>query len=392
MKLSVLAIALVAVFGSTLACADEPAVGSGELVVLAPDSTAAPSGPASQADASNSSTTSSTSPSEPNASSVAPASSAAPVAPAAADPAPTAVPALSSTPTVPDAAAPAPKRKSARAQAKSVAAKVATTKPATTKPRVDPPSPGTNQTPIDEGTRVRTEIERTEPVLRAVHAKVLRSFNKKAREEFEKAATLQRDARDALSQNLYARSERLTQESRTLAREIAVHLGPPQDDPDYVAMTLDRTDDAIGRAREVLKAAGGEAEQDRLTALERRQKDARRLQKDGSTRDAYAATRDVRDGILTLLRDCDDLPVPAETAEKALKRATRALEQAKGELGERPTIAAEKLARDARAQMEKARAAYARKNYRDTLLHSKLVERDLELAVSAQRSATNRSG
>jgi len=386
MKLSVLAIASVAVFVSTLACADEPAVGNGELFVLAPDSTAAPSVPASQADASNSS---STPPPEANASSVAPTS---PAAPAAADPASTAVPALSATTAVPEAPTPAPKRKSARAQTKSTPAKAPTTKPATTKPRVDPPSPGTNQTPIDEGTRVRTEIERTEPVLRAVHAKVLRSFNKKAREEFEKAATLQRDARDALSQSLYARSERLTQESRTLAREIAVHLGPPQDDPDYVSMTLDRTDDAIGRAREVLKDAGGEAEQDRLTALERRQKEARRLQKDGSTRDAFAATRDVRDGILTLLRDCDDLPVPAETAEKALKRATRALEQAKGELGERPTIAAEKLARDARVQMDKARAAYARKNYRDTLLHSKLVERDLELAVSAQRSATNRSG
>lgn len=247
-------------------------------------------------------------------------------------------------------------------------------------------------TQLDEGARVSQSIERTEVVLRSVRAKVVRSFNKKAREEFETALRLQRESREALAQTLFARADRLTQESRSLAREIAVHLGPPQDDPDYVAMTLGRTDDAIGRAKEVLSGSGGSEERNRLQSLERRQKEARRLLKDGSTRDAYAATREVRDGVLTLLRDCDDLPVPAETAERALKRASRALDQAKGELGERPNKSAEKLARDARSQMEKARGAYARKNYRDTLLYSKLVERDLELAVNAQRGSTSRTG
>ena len=55
-------------------------------------------------------------------------------------------------------------------------------------------------------------------------------------------------------------------------------------------------------------------------------------------------------------------------------------------------MTATRLSREARAQMAKAKAAFARKNYRDTLLHSKLVERNLELAVSAQRSATNHNG
>lgn len=251
------------------------------------------------------------------------------------------------------------------------------------KPAVKPP---------DEGVRARQELERTEPILRSVKAKVVRSFNKKAREEFVTATTRQREAREALGENLYARAERLTMEARGIAREIAVHLGPPEDDADYVSMTLDRTDDALGRAREVLREAGTAPDRKRLTALERRQKDARRLYKDGSTRRAYASTREVRDGVLALLRECDDLPVREETAEKALKRASRSLEQAKGELGERLNAAAERLAREARAQMVKARVAFARKNYRDTLLHSKLVERNLELAVSAQRSATNRSG
>ncbi|HEY6571935.1 MAG TPA: hypothetical protein VI198_01350, partial [Candidatus Eisenbacteria bacterium] len=245
---------------------------------------------------------------------------------------------------------------------------------------------------VDERARASREVERTEPVLRSVKAKVVRSFNKKAREEFEAAIAHQRDARQALGENLFARAERLTLEARDMARTIAVHIGPPEDDPDYVSMTLDRTDDALHRANEVLRDAGEEPERNRLAALERRQKEARRLHKDGSTRRAYASTREVRDGVLTLLRECDDLPVREETAEKALKRASRSMDQANGELGERLNAAAERLAREARVQMAKARAAFARKNYRDTLLHSKLVERNLELAVSAQRSPTNRSG
>lgn len=329
---------------------------------LAPDSTASTSGPSSNA-------------SEPTPSSLTsqadaprPAARNAAVAPAA--------PAEAAAPAAPAEAKPAVNAAKKRSQT------VVAAKPAA-KPAAEHP---------DEGVRVRQELERTEPILRTVRAKVVRSFNKKAREEFETATTRQREAREALGENLYARAERLTLEARSIAREIAVHLGPPEDDPDYVSMMLDRTGDALGRAREVLRGAGGAPERNRLAVLERRQKEARRLHKDGSTRRAYALTREVRDGVLTLLRDCDDLPVPEETAEKALKRASRSLDQAKGELGERLNAAAERLAREARAQMAKARAAFARKNYRDTLLHAKLVERNLELAVSAQRSSTNRSG
>lgn len=244
----------------------------------------------------------------------------------------------------------------------------------------------------NEGARARAELDRTEPILRSVKTKVVRSFNKKAREEFAAATARQRQAREALADNFYARAERLTLEARSLAREIAVHLGPPQDDADYVSMALDRTDDALKRANEVLRDVGGGPERRRLTRLEERQKEARGFHKEGKTRQAYASTRDVRDGVLTLLRDCDDLPVPEATAEKALKRASRSLDQAKGELGERLTATATRLAREARAQMAKAKAAFARKNYRDTLLHAKLVERNLELAVNAQRSATNHNG
>lgn len=366
----VLALALATSFAFARARADESPPDELQTYALIPDSTAAPSGPVSSAPAGGT-------------------GDAASLAPATASPSTVVVPAVTaSAPAVPDPAPPkpsAPKQADSKPAPSKAAATKSAAKPVPAAPKNDPSRP-------DEGVRVRQNVERTDAVLRSVNAKVIRSFNKKAREEFETAAKLQREAREALGQNLFARADRLTQESRTLAREIAVHLGPPQDDPDYVATMLGRTDDAIGRAKEVLRGSGGNDERDRLEALERRQKEARRLLKDGSTKDAYAATRDVRDGVLTLLRDCDDLPVPAETAERALKRASRALEQMKGELGERPTRSADKLARDARAQMEKARTAYARKNYRDTLLYSKLVERDLEFAVNAQRGTTSRSG
>lgn len=399
---------------------------AGVEIALSPDSTAAPKGP--EAPASAPAGEGNLAPANPSAPAPAPSSEASKadaVTPSPASSTPSAAPATTpantsagtatsanpAPPEAPSPSAPKPtaaspsKTKSRAASKKSAPAAKSASPSDAAAPASEASSHGTPavlaaagpKQPLGEGraderTRVMQGIAWTESVLRTVRAKVMRSFNKKAREDFEQAVSLQRDSREALGQNFFARADRLTQESRTLARQIAVHLGPPQDDPDYVGMTLDRTDDAIGRAKEVLRDAGGRDEHRRLDDLERRQKEARRFHKEGATRRSYAATRAVRDGVLTLLRDCDDLPVPAQTAERALKRADRAIEQAKAELGERPTPAAERLARNARDQMAKARSAFARKNYRDTLLYSKLVERDLELAVNAQRGATSRSG
>jgi hypothetical protein len=240
--------------------------------------------------------------------------------------------------------------------------------------------------------RVRREILTTERILGSVRKKLLRTRNRAARQDFMVAARKQLEARDALEENLFARADRLTLEAREGARRIAIRLGPPQDDPEYVAMTLDQTDDALKRASEIIRDADRPFEQRRLDDLTADQKAARALLGEGRTRGAYAATREVRDGVLTLLRDCDDLPVPAGTAERALKRAVRSMDHARAELGEKLSGTVERLEREARLQLDKARVAFARKNYRDTLLYAKLMERKLELALAAQRDATNRSG
>jgi hypothetical protein len=207
----------------------------------------------------------------------------------------------------------------------------------------------------DEGARARREIDRTERVLTAVRKKVLRSYNRKAKQDFEAAAQRQREARGSLQESFFARADRLTREARSMARHVAFRLGPPQDDPDYVAMTLARTDDALQRAKEILSNAGGPDERQRWDDLDAGQREARDLYKQRRIRAAYEATREVRDGVLTLLRDCDDLPVPPDTAERALKRAARALEISKSELGDRPSSAARRLEREARAQLESRR-------------------------------------
>ena len=244
----------------------------------------------------------------------------------------------------------------------------------------------------DEGSRAAFEIEQTDRALSAVRSKAERSTNRKARQDFQAAVQRQAEARESLEENFFARASRLTIEARQMTDRVAVHLGPPQEDPDFVSTMLGRTDDALGRAKEVIENGGGPAEQRRWEELESGQKEARDLHRDGEIRASYEATRTVRDGVLTLLHQCDRLPVPSATAERALKRAARALDLAEPELGDRVSSAVRRLVRDARAQLSKARVAFARKNYRDTLLHSKLVERKLELALAAQRSATNRSG
>lgn len=254
------------------------------------------------------------------------------------------------------------------------------------------PGPSPSNNGDDEGTRVGKEIASTERFLAAVRNKVLRSRNRAARQDFIEASRIQIQARESLEEHLFARADRLTLDARERARQIAVRLGPPQDDPDYVAMSLDQTDDALKRAGEVLKGAGRPVEHDRLSALSAAQKEARSLHGKGKTRASYEATRKVRDGVLTLLRECDDLPVPPATAERALERAVRSMEHAHAELGDRATGPAATLEREARDQLGKARAAFARKNYRDTLLYAKLVERKLERALAAQRETTSRNG
>jgi hypothetical protein len=269
----------------------------------------------------------------------------------------------------------------------------------TAKPRVPAayagvpgPGPAPSKNGGDEAARVGKEIAATERFLAAVRNKVLRSRNRAARQDFIEASRIQLQARESLEENLFARADRLTLDARERARRIAVRLGPPQDDPDYVSMSLDQTDDALKRAGEVLKDAGRPVERDRLSALSAAQKEARSLHGKGKTRASYEATRKVRDGVLTLLRECDDLPVPPATAERALKRAVESMEHAHAELGEKATGPAATLEREARDQLGKARAAFARKNYRDTLLYAKLVERKLERAIAAQRETTNRNG
>ena len=267
------------------------------------------------------------------------------------------------------------------------------------RPRVAPAPLATGAEPAmptveipDEGARVAIEIERTDRALTAVRNKAERSTNRRARQEYQAAVQRQAEARESLEESFFARASRLTLEARAMAERASVHLGPPEEDPEFVSTTLGRTDDALGRAKEIIDGGGGPAERRRLNALESGQKEARALYKGGNIRASYEATRTVRDGVLTLLRQCDRLPVPSSTAERALKRAARSLDLAEPELGDRVGTAVRRLVRDARAQLTKARVAFARKNYRDTLLHSKLVERKLELALAAQRSATNRSG
>ena len=60
--------------------------------------------------------------------------------------------------------------------------------------------------------------------------------------------------------------------------------------------------------------------------------------------------------------------------------------QAKKELGKNPNASALRLQREAAGQLTKARSAFARREYRDAVIHSRLVERNLENAVAAQRS------
>jgi len=241
-----------------------------------------------------------------------------------------------------------------------------------------------------EAERVARELIRTNRLLATVEPKVNRSGNDKAKDDLASAVARQVEARQAMDGNLFARAMRLTLESRAFGKSAATKVGPLEDDPDAVGRALEQTDDALARAREFIEAAPPKAKIS-YDALEAQQKAARDLHREKKTRRAYAETRRVRDGVLQLLREAANLPVSEATARKALKRAEHATGRADEDLGASPTAEARRLEREAKMQLQKARVAHARRNYRETLLYAKLVERNLERAIGAQRLAISRN-
>ena len=237
-----------------------------------------------------------------------------------------------------------------------------------------------------EADQIARELLHTDRLIAVLRPKVFRSGNSKAQEHFQDSIEREREAREAYDQRLYARSARLTREARSLAREAAVMVGPPEDDPVYVARAIEHASDALALADDVLRGAEEQSISRRYAKLEKDLEGARQLYKAGEIRRAHEQAVAIRDGVLDLLRDCDDLPVSSDTASKALKDAERALEQAAKELGAKPNGPAQRWQREALGQLSKARSSFARKEYRDTVIHSRLVERNLDQAVAAQRS------
>ncbi|HMI30934.1 MAG TPA: hypothetical protein VK527_04280 [Candidatus Limnocylindrales bacterium] len=238
---------------------------------------------------------------------------------------------------------------------------------------------------FSESERVAAELERTERYVGRAQRSVLLSKNTRAMKLFTSALDFQSDSRDAAKVRQYARAERLTLAARDFADRASRMVGPPREDPDYVDHVLRRTDDAIERAKDVLKTGAGRTAWSRHEQLSQDQKEAWKTFKTGDVGLAYRETLAVREGVLALLRQLEDLPVPRETAEKAIGGAQAALEQANRELGPKPNVEALRLVRLANDYLAKARQSFGRGSYRSALLQAKVVERHVEHAVDVGR-------
>jgi hypothetical protein len=236
-----------------------------------------------------------------------------------------------------------------------------------------------------EADRVDSELERTERLVGRAQKSIILSKNTRAMKLFTSALDFQSDSRDAYKVRQYARAERLTLAARDFADRASRMVGPPREDPDYVEHVLRRTDDALDRAKDVLKTGAGRDAWSQHEDLKREQKNAWKVFKNGDVGSAYKETLGVREGVLALLRQLQDLPVPRETAEKAIGGAQAALEQASKELGPKPGVEAVRLVRLANDYMTKARQSFNHGSYRSALLQAKVVERHVEHAVDVGR-------
>src|SRR6266571_3197938 len=174
---------------------------------------------------------------------------------------------------------------------------------------------------VSEPEGIARELLHTDRLISVLRLKVFRSGNSKAQEHFGYAIKRERDAREAFDLRLYARSARLTREARSLARESAVMVGPPEEDPVYVSRAIEHAGDALGLAYDLLRSVDRPSFTKRYSGLEKDLEGARELYKAGEIKRAHAKAIAVRDGVLELLRDCDDLPVSPDTASKALQGA-----------------------------------------------------------------------
>lgn len=245
---------------------------------------------------------------------------------------------------------------------------------------------------LQEPERVAREISVTDHAIVAAEGRVTRATSEKARADYRNARLRQNEAKDASGQSFYARATRLTLEARAYVKSALIQAGPAENDPAVVARAISQTDDALGRAREILDGGGTTRLQGIYHDLRTRQEDARRLYKSGAMRGAYAETKEVRNGVLDLLRQCADLPVSRDTARKALRRAERVMSRSKQENGLKDSAQARALEREAAQQLVRARSSFQKNSYRDALLHAKLVERHLQRALEARRVATNQNG
>ncbi|MBI4364472.1 MAG: hypothetical protein HY568_03495 [Candidatus Latescibacteria bacterium] len=239
--------------------------------------------------------------------------------------------------------------------------------------------------PESESDRVGREIDRTARVLERARRSVTRSKSSRAQRLLASALDFQSDAGAAYKDHQYARAERLTDAARNYAYRATRMVGPPREDPEYVEHVLQRTDDALDRANDVLKNGAERWAWDQHEELKRSQKDAWKRFKDGDAKQAYKRTLAVRDGVLKLLGKLENLPVPRATAEKAMSGAQVAFQQTSKELGPKPNAEAARFVRLANDYLAKARESFSRKNYRSALLQAKVVERQLERAVDVGR-------
>jgi len=247
------------------------------------------------------------------------------------------------------------------------------------------------EAPLSESESIQRELTHTDRVIAVLKPKVFRTGNTQAQTRFGEAVAREKEARDAFSRSLYARATRLTREARSLAREASVMVGPPEQDPVYVGRALDNAENALSLAQDVFEQGANPEVWRRYHALCGDLQEARRELEAGDARAAYRGAMQVRDRVLDLLQDSQNLPIPPSSAERAVKQAEDAYDRAARELGANPKESALKWRREAQGQLAKAKSAFERRDYRDSILHAKLVERSLDEAITAQRNTESGS-
>lgn len=197
-----------------------------------------------------------------------------------------------------------------------------------------------------DGSRVQTEISRTDDRIEQAESVVGGSNSERARLSLSAAVTLQAAAKRNFNSSLFSLALRATLDARIRA-DAAIAIVRGQPDPERVHAQVERTRNLIDRARPRVEECSDDRARHILRGAVEMQERAEIALREQRYLAALRLTLNARERVWRALRICHLQDDPGEGAERALQRTDELIERAAQEVADGGSPRAEAALRQA---------------------------------------------